>query len=79
MNFSLLHVVQTDSGAYPSSYTTCTEGAFLGGRVKRPGREADNSPPTSAEVKKTGIYIYIDIHEFIYTYSLPHTSSWRSA
>jgi hypothetical protein len=24
--------------------------------VKRPGREADNSPPTSAEVKKTWIY-----------------------
>jgi hypothetical protein len=24
--------------------------------VKRPGREADHSPPTSAEVKKTWIY-----------------------
>jgi hypothetical protein len=25
-------------------------------RIKRPGREADQSPPTSAEVKKMGIY-----------------------
>jgi hypothetical protein len=25
--------------------------------LKRPGREADQSPPTSAEVKKTWIYI----------------------
>jgi hypothetical protein len=24
--------------------------------VKRPGREADHSPPTSAEVKKTWVY-----------------------
>jgi hypothetical protein len=36
--------------------------------VKRPGREADHSPPTSAEVKKIG-----SIHPF------PHTPSWRSA
>jgi hypothetical protein len=32
---------------------------------KRPGCEADHSPPTSAEVKNTRIYIYL----------LPHTSS----
>jgi hypothetical protein len=36
--------------------------------VKRQGREAGHSPPTSAEVKKTWIYT-----------STPHTSSWRSA
>jgi hypothetical protein len=36
--------------------------------VKRPGREVDHSPPTSAEVKKNG-----SIHP------LPHTPSWRSA
>jgi hypothetical protein len=34
--------------------------------VKRPGREADDSPPTSAEVKNGG-----SIHP------LPHTPSWR--
>jgi hypothetical protein len=26
--------------------------------VKQPGREADHSPPTNAEVKKMWIYIY---------------------
>jgi hypothetical protein len=36
--------------------------------VKRPGREVDHSPPTSAEVKKMRIYI-----------STPHTPSWHSA
>jgi hypothetical protein len=30
-------------------------GALFPG-VKRPGREADHSPPTSAEVKKTWVY-----------------------
>jgi hypothetical protein len=36
--------------------------------VKRPGRETDHSPPTSAEVKKMWIYT-----------PTPHTLSWRSA
>jgi hypothetical protein len=36
--------------------------------VMRPGRQADHSPPTSAEVKKCG-----SIHP------LPPTPSWRSA
>jgi hypothetical protein len=36
--------------------------------VKRPGREVDHLPPTSAEVKKSG-----SIHP------LPHTLSWHSA
>jgi hypothetical protein len=35
--------------------------------VKRPGREPEHSPPTSAEVKKTWVYIstppYADISE----------------
>jgi hypothetical protein len=34
-----------------------------------PGREADHSPPTSAQVKKTWTPIHL----------LPHTSSWRGA
>jgi hypothetical protein len=42
-------------------------GALSSG-VKRQGREADHSPPASAEVKKRG-----SIHP------LPHTPSWRSA
>jgi hypothetical protein len=36
--------------------------------VKRTGREADHSPPTTVEVKKCGSI-----------YPLPHTPSWRSA
>jgi hypothetical protein len=47
-NFSLLHVVQTGSGVHPASYPIGTKDSFPG--VKRPGREADHSPPTSAEV-----------------------------
>jgi hypothetical protein len=34
--------------------TVSTGGSFPG--VKRPGREADHSPPASAEVKKMSIY-----------------------
>jgi hypothetical protein len=42
------------SGVHPTSYTMGTGGFFSG--VKRQGREADHSPPTSAEVKKICIY-----------------------
>jgi hypothetical protein len=49
--FSLLHVV---FGVHPTSYPMNTGGSFL--EVKRPGREGDHSPPTSAEVKKMRIY-----------------------
>jgi hypothetical protein len=50
LEFSLLHVAQTGSGAHPASYPMGTGGSFPS--VKRPGREADHSPPASAEVKK---------------------------
>jgi hypothetical protein len=42
--------------------------AALSPGVKRPGREADQSPPSSAEVKNGGAIP-----------SLPHTCSWRNA
>jgi hypothetical protein len=48
-NFSLHHRVQNGSGAHPASYRMGTRGFFLG--VKRPARETDHSPPSSAEVK----------------------------
>jgi hypothetical protein len=51
--FSFL-VVQTGSGAHPASYPMGTRGSFSGG--KAPRREADHSPPASAEVKKMWIY-----------------------
>jgi hypothetical protein len=50
-DFSSNLCVQTGSGAHPASYTTGTGGSFPGGKV-RPGRDADHSPPSSAEVKK---------------------------
>jgi hypothetical protein len=49
-NFSLHHCVRNGSGSHSASYPMGTSGSFLG--VKRPGREADHSPPSSAEVKE---------------------------
>jgi hypothetical protein len=46
-----------------------TQPGALSPGVKRPGREADCSPPASAEVNKTWMYIYL----------FPHTPSWPSA
>jgi hypothetical protein len=50
-DFSSNLCVQTGSGAHPASYTMGTGGSFPGGRA-RPGRDADHSPPSGAEVKK---------------------------
>jgi hypothetical protein len=49
-NFSLLHCVQTGSGAHPASYLMGTR--ILPLDIKRPGRAADHSPPSSTEVKE---------------------------
>jgi hypothetical protein len=49
-----LHVVQTSPGAHPASYIIDTGALSL--VVKRRRREADHSPPTSAEVKETWVY-----------------------
>jgi hypothetical protein len=48
-DFSSSLCVQIGSGAHPVSCTTSTGGLFPGGKV-RPGRDADHSPPSSAEV-----------------------------
>jgi hypothetical protein len=48
-NFSLHHRVQTCSGAHPPPTQWAPGTPSLG--VKRPGREADHSLPSSAEVK----------------------------
>ena len=48
--------VQTGPGAHPASCTMGT-GSFLG--VKRPGRDVDHPPLSSAEVKeKVELYLY---------------------
>jgi hypothetical protein len=49
-NFSFHQRVKKGSGAHPASYSTGIRGSFLA--IKRPGREADHSSPSSAEVKK---------------------------
>jgi hypothetical protein len=46
--FLLLHVVQTGFAVHPTSH-------IIGKGVKRPGCEADHSPPTSAMAKKMWI------------------------
>jgi hypothetical protein len=47
-DFSSILCVQTGSGAHPASCTMGTGGPFSGGKA-RPGRDADHSPPSSAE------------------------------
>jgi hypothetical protein len=48
---------------HPTSYPMGTKGSFPG--VKRPGREADHSPQTSTEVKKTWVYTSTPPHVFM--------------
>jgi hypothetical protein len=59
----ILHIVQTGSGVHPTSYKMGIGGSFLG--VKQQGREADHSPPTSAEVKKMWIYTSTPTYVFM--------------
>jgi hypothetical protein len=49
-DFSSILCVQTGSGAHPASCTMGTGGPFPGSKA-RPGRVADHSPPSGAEVK----------------------------
>jgi hypothetical protein len=48
-DFSSNLCVQTSSGAHSDSCTTGNGGSFLGDKAW-PGRDADHSPPCSAEV-----------------------------
>jgi hypothetical protein len=57
VNFSLHPCIQNGSGTHPASYPMGTRGSFPG--VKRPGREADHPPPSSAEVKNAWSYTSI--------------------
>jgi hypothetical protein len=49
-DFSSSLCVQTGSGVHPASCPMGTGGPFPGGEA-RPGRDADHSLPSSAEVK----------------------------
>jgi hypothetical protein len=48
-DFSSRPCVQNGSEAHPASYPMDTGDSFPGGKA-RPGRDADHSPPSSAEV-----------------------------
>jgi hypothetical protein len=53
-NFSLHHRVKTGSAAHPASYPLGAGSLSLG--IKRPGREADHSLPSSSKVKNAWRY-----------------------
>jgi hypothetical protein len=61
-----LHRVQTGSGAHPVLSPPWVLGT-ISLEVKQQGREADHSPPSSAETKE---YVKLHLHS-------PNTSSWR--
>jgi hypothetical protein len=60
---NFLYVVHFGSGVHPASYPM-GKGALSPG-IKRLWREADHSPPTSAEVKKMWIYTSISLYAFM--------------
>jgi hypothetical protein len=51
---TILGGIRTGSGAHPASCQMGTEGLYAG--VKRPGREAHHSLPSSAKVKNAWSY-----------------------
>jgi hypothetical protein len=71
-------MLRTDSGAHPASYPMHTEGSFPRGKVLE--RQADHSPPTSAEVRKTWIYtptLPIRLHGVVLSYLTWVTSTFN--
>jgi len=74
--FSLPHRIQTGSGAHPASHPMGTGDSFPG--VKRTGREADRSPPSSAGVKNAWSYTSTPpCRHGVQLNGAPDTSSWR--
>jgi hypothetical protein len=63
MKLYIIVSVQTGSGSHPAFYPVGTGGSFPG--VKWSGLEADHSPPTSVEVKKTWIYTFTPLYVFM--------------
>jgi hypothetical protein len=53
-NFSVRHLVQNSSEAYPASYSIGS--MTLSPGIKRPGRETDHSLPSSVEVENAWSY-----------------------
>jgi hypothetical protein len=59
-NFSLHHRVHTDSGAHEPPIQGVPGALPL--EIKRPAREADHSPPSSAEVENSWSYTFTPKH-----------------
>ena len=53
----------TTSGVHPASYSMGARDSFVG--VKRPGREVDHSPPSSAGLTNDGSYTSNPLHDFM--------------
>jgi hypothetical protein len=66
---SFLYFFQTSSGVHQPPIKWVLRATSLG--VKWQGREANHSPPTSVEVKKTWVYTSISLYVFIV-----HTYLW---
>jgi hypothetical protein len=64
-DFSPLHNIQSGSGTHPASYPVGT--GAVSPEVKRPGCEADQSPPSSADVKNGGP-IHPRLHGMVLSY-----------
>jgi hypothetical protein len=74
-NFSLHHHVQNGSGTTQPPIQWVPGGLSLG--VKRPGREAGHSPPSSAEVKNAWSYTSTPQYVFMAWCLVKHRDSFN--
>jgi hypothetical protein len=73
--FSFLQNIQTRSGTHSASYSPDTRGFSV--RLKRPKREANHWPPSSAKVKNEWNYTSMLPHAFmVWTEKTLHTLPW---
>jgi hypothetical protein len=72
---STRHHVQTDSTAHTASYPVGTESSFS--EVKRPGSEANHSPPCNAEVRNACSYTSTPQYAFMAWYLIKQIISLR--
>jgi hypothetical protein len=73
-NFSLLHRVQTGTGGGGTQTSIQWVTGTLSQWVKKPGPEADHSPPSSADVKNSWRYTSTPIHLHYYYFLIKYSS-----
>jgi hypothetical protein len=71
--------METGSRTHPASYPVGTGADFP--EIKRPGREADHSPPSSAEVKNGGAIppLPMRVHGRVLNHLSTGTTLWKVA